>query len=439
MTTLVSCISLWAAFSFVVALDQPDLFLHPPLSRFPRRRRVSSRACSNDPWLWSIRKGPVVVGYGVGTMHLPVQAVAPGSRWTALVNAAKSSCRMYVEWDYWSGLESRSARCPAKPPLTLASSIMEYRPTDLLSHGYPELYQSLEQMLTEKYIQIELPDAQTRAKDYLKAAGDLLVVRKHFLSLNSPLTRPLMLGILNGKVHRSLDQDLIYLGRPTLSVEHPRIRCEIMAAFRRDYMNASAHLELESDRAGFEAYFLKDVYTDQVSQYTCGDVTDDDRIPDFWAAPTVDLNNGRDKQMAEHFDHNVRDLHEAPSPVFGLEWTANAKVPPVCMAVGLAHWTWGNYSLLRNLAARGYTISRETSAFQGAPLPDGNCPEYFYWSPGLIISAIVLPAVLCLVGSLVTSLCCIVRYRGRRGKGRGTVAPAVPASLTPVSPTPYTV
>ena len=182
-------------------------------------------SCSQDPFLWLIKKDDVVEGFGVGTIHVKRETVATEQAWQSLKNAAADACTIYGESDFSDPavVAMAMSKCANPNPVHLSDI-----PDEELRDRYTAVVM---QVASEYHLQM---DAEALAKQLLQMLT-VDVLQQFAIALNTPeLKDDFFKPMFVAGQYTFLDVDLLSLGRPSESLETADETCAAAKAMSPD-------------------------------------------------------------------------------------------------------------------------------------------------------------------------------------------------------------
>lgn len=251
----------------------------------------SADVCSTDPFLYLIKEGEKVVGFGVGTLHAQRDAVVTEEGWTSLAAAAADACTIYGEMDLTDPavLQQIAETCVAEDPVFLADVSSE----------------ELRQAYTDKMIEIithYLPATPEQVEQQLPSFP-LATIQQMIVMWNTPQIRDSFFeNFFQGGDVDFLDTDLLLLGQPSASLETIEESCAYIAAItpqKEEFL-----MDPSSEQTLWEG--LNASSTPLVEAYRCGE---EEKVVNLLLEGTAEVDN---ETMDALLDGKKYDLRSCP-------------------------------------------------------------------------------------------------------------------------------
>ncbi|KAL9187382.1 hypothetical protein ACHAXT_001485 [Thalassiosira profunda] len=310
----------------------------------PRREQAvddtafGSEECPGTPLLWKIVENASGkhVGFGLGTMHLPVDVVTTDGAYASILAAIEDSCDVFGELNlHDTDVVTEIAACAGNA--TVDAATVEDIPD-------PELQEAIRSKMMEIGVTLS-PDDPEVAQFYADRLLTLPLeeVQRIILFANTPeYSAEYLDTLLTGTDGFDfLDAHLLSLGRPSDGLEEVSTQCDIL-----EQLNPSA-AEIAADLDTYRQTLLASLDADlsrEIELYRCGNV--DVFVEEIKAGlPTDEFTNdlllaNRNEQMAEEINSVLKSNSDER----------------IMFTVGAAHWTIGTSSLENLLKTYGYTL-----------------------------------------------------------------------------------
>ena len=366
-----------------------------------RNLQSTEASCTDDPFLWTIRKttdtastttttraqqDDSIVGFAVGTIHLPRDTVSRSAAWTSLQNVADDACAVLGEVDVTSRDNIRAiSDCTTRlnPHLATLSDIPD-----------AALKSEIRRVLLNITNEFGPDGGSTTLADLLMEEMNIMAGLDVLYYHNTPELRNDYFTFLFENrdplgIPESLDTDLLELGRPSGSLETLEEGCDMIQALlpeRSEFLR-----DFNTTYAGQLREGLAQSYTPWVDAYKCGS---EERMSDLLnksasVAPVEILDafltgtfsyysvyflvcKGRVTQLIVYI---VSDRNVLISSRIAQVLRISTHRP--VFVLGLAHWIQGgDQSLEALLNQEGYTMERVEGAYAAdrlANIPTDTC------------------------------------------------------------------
>ena len=299
--------------------------------------------CPGTPYLWKIIKDETGdhVGFGLGTLHQPVDLVLTDNAYASIIYAVEDSCAVYGEIDL---ADMMVAAAVAECVVDLDSDAA--RISDIQDE---ELRLKYESITREFATLIAGEGADSAVVDLIHQ--QFMNLSLYTLSLfityyNTPEYEEYLVPTLLGMPPAALDDTILSLGRPNGGVETVSTQCDIL----RDLYSFATPENL--DEENLRMSLNETSFSGQINLYKCGDIdsfvaAQELIFEEAAAAGSVEmvstfqsaLFDVRNKQMAEMIDNILK-----------------ASDNRVLFAFGLSHWVVGGNNLGNLLKDYGYSL-----------------------------------------------------------------------------------
>jgi len=253
-----------------------------PASQNSRRfldTNTTATTCSKDPFLWLIQKEgssnndteAEVVGYAVGSMHLPREFLLDDTAWNSLSAAAADSCAIYGEIDVTDVkvVKKLASNCAMPVESTEIATLSDIPDTTLRDE-----YAAIMLNISIAYGPPDDLEADQRLADAFMENVAVKVGMEMIYAYNTPgykevYFEALFAPVAVDNIAPSLDRDLLSLGRPSGSLETVNESCQ--------FLNELS-LQTEDFLADYEELYAERLrhrltlsYTPWIESYACGD------------------------------------------------------------------------------------------------------------------------------------------------------------------------
>lgn len=313
---------------------QVNLLDHSGHRNLQEGTQTEDDTCPGTPFLWKIIKDETGehVGFGLGTLHLPVDLVLTDNAYASIINAVEDSCAVYGELDLADmAVAAALAECVGEFE-SEAARISDIQDEDLRME-----YESIARELAA-LVAGEGADAAVVDLIYQNVMNLSLYTLATFISqYNTPEYEEYLVPALLGTPEPFLDEIILSLGRPNGGVEMVSTQCDII----RELYVTPETLNEDSLRMS-----LNGTASEQINLYRCGDIDsfaeyqmfllEDSEVDTEFQSALLDERN---KQMAEMIDNIVKSSDNR-----------------ALFAFGLSHWVVGENKLFNLLKDYGYSL-----------------------------------------------------------------------------------
>jgi hypothetical protein len=256
-----------------LTMDSPTI-----LTRARRQlERTRQRNCTYDPFLWKIYRtatnvtGEEHVGFGVGTVHLPVSVVLNNQAWDDIQLAIQSSCAVYAEVNLLdSTVDAQFQACVEDigymTPMMLVSDIEN-----------ATLQQKFDNVISDIAADLNPDNAESIETDLQNMTLDRLLpmIEAYKTPDYWPLVRNYLLG---GPPPQTMDEAILALGRPPGGLEDMETHCQALGVLYPTAEDVDINVntaELHLEKA------LSQSLVEVEDEYRCGDLS----VIEDWSLP----------------------------------------------------------------------------------------------------------------------------------------------------------
>ncbi|KAL7497749.1 hypothetical protein ACHAWT_007262 [Skeletonema menzelii] len=262
---------------------------------------VQTEDCPGTPFLWKIidDKSGNHVGFGLGTLHLPVDLVLTDHAYASIIHAVEDSCAVYGEIDM--------------ADMAVAAQIAECKGD--LDSGAARISDIQDEDLRLKYESITREIATVVAAEY----------EQYFV--------PTLLGMPPAL----LDETILSIGRPNGGVEMVSTQCDIL----EELFVTPEELDEENLRLG-----LNQTLSGQINLYMCGDIDSFANAQVLAFEQSAMDSEFKSALLDERNEQMAAEIHNI----------LKASDDRVLFAFGASHWVVGEKKLGNLLKGYGYSL-----------------------------------------------------------------------------------
>ena len=356
-----------------------------------RHLQAAQGNCTQDPFLWHIyrttnnnnngtdaEEEEEHVGFGVGTVHLPVNIVLEDLVWRDIQLAIQSSCTVYGELNMRDATVNAEIKECFTNLLTTAAKV-----SDIPSPALREMFEYIMREIALDLVPAESVDAMMTAFREFPILNFLQMVSAYNTPSYWPIYRDTILG---GAPVLNMDESILAMGQTTGGLEEVETQCQLMRmltptleAFATNFTDAwEAQLALEL------TYSLEGLR----AAYSCGDLSIIEEMFVLEDASSSILTQMLDGECDKHFHRFARAVYKSNFTLSLAERNTQmvrrmlaimeTSTTKPLFAVGLAHWTTGPFSFQALLEAEGYRLERVVSgSLKAENLSDVACESDF--------------------------------------------------------------
>mmetsp|Transcript_8298 Transcript_8298/g.13693 ORF Transcript_8298/g.13693 Transcript_8298/m.13693 type:complete len:437 (-) Transcript_8298:124-1434(-) len=320
-----------------VNLDRTHLFRH--MMDIGGHRNlpeiVQTEDCPGTPFLWKIidDKSGNHVGFGLGTLHLPVDLVLTDHAYASIIHAVEDSCAVYGEIDMADmAVAAQIAEC--KGDLDSGAA----RISDIQDEDLRLKYESI----TREIATVVAAGAGADAAVVDSIHQNLLNVSLYNLLLfisyyNTPEYEQYFVPTLLGMPPALLDETILSIGRPNGGVEMVSTQCDIL----EELFVTPEELDEENLRLG-----LNQTLSGQINLYMCGDIDSFANAQVLAFEQSAMDSEFKSALLDERNEQMAAEIHNI----------LKASDDRVLFAFGASHWTVGEKKLGNLLKGYGYSL-----------------------------------------------------------------------------------
>lgn len=303
---------------------------------------VYTEDCPGAPFLWKIIEDATGshVGFGLGTMHLPLDVVLTDRSYGSILAAVEDSCDVFGEINVHDAEVIAGLLDCVGPPPEDSATVADIPDEDLRGEFEAKIAEVAADVAGEG--NADLADAV--ASIFLDLP--LSSVQEMIAISNTPEYRDQYLETIStGAIADSLDAHILSLGRPADGLEETSTQCDVVEA-----VEAHGTITVDDMDQNFDliAPLLEESLTaslsNDINNYKCGN------IDTFDEEYEVELGNDTALFDILLTDRNIQ---------MAAEMNGILKASPgekVLFAVGAAHWGIGNHSFEILLKDYGYSL-----------------------------------------------------------------------------------
>ena len=324
--------------------------------------------CPGTPYLWKIIKDETGehVGFGLGTLHRPIDLVLTDNSYASIKSAVDDSCAVYGEIDL-ADMTVAAALAECVGEFTSEAARISDIQDESLRLEYESFTREFAALVAGEGADAAVVDSINQ--EFMNLP---LFTLGMFITLyNTPEYEEYLVPTFLGKPLAILDEEVLSLGRPNGGVEMVSTQCDIL----RELYVTPENLNEVSLRMSLNA-----TNNEEINLYRCGDI---DSFAEYQemafeeaAAAAAAAGNDEMGMMFSEFQSALLDERNKQMAEM-IDNILNSSDNRALFAFGVSHWIVGENKLLNLLKDYGYSLEYVPNYEGNEGLSDEECGVVF--------------------------------------------------------------